>query len=219
MQSVLQLARDDEFCAVWDNYFVEILRSILKGTIDIPARRLSQSTEDVAKARHLYLQGLRVLVKFHSQRFEDFVDEVVKTMILCSNDVNSYIVHASNRVLESLISTQNPSSCFAVILPHLEYPAQGVQDDLDFSLSALRVTTKLVRRLDPEVVKKALPTLYPPLLLSIADDSVEIRKATAFLIVEMMLLFDDTGYPPLPLDQLTLPQRRLVFYFANRRRK
>jgi hypothetical protein len=81
------------------------------------------------------------------------------------------------------------------------------------------INNKLVRRLDPEVVKKALPTLYPPLLLSIADDSVEIRKATVFLIVEMMLLFDGTVYPPLPLDQLTLPQRRLVFYFANRRRK
>ncbi len=216
MQCLLQLARDQEYSHVWDEYFVEIFETLLKGVNEFsPSSIIS---DDATEARHLYLQGLRVLLKFHSHRFKDFVDILVRNMMICCSDVNSHIVHAAERVLESLVMTQEPSSCFHSIRPFINI---STGDDLVSSkvaLSGLRTMVKLTPRLDKVFLKELLPSLFPSLLQTISHDSVDIRKATVFLLVEVTVTVEEGDLTQL-FDQLTLAQRRLITYYVDRRQK
>ncbi len=217
MQSLLQLARDQEYCFIWDEYFVEFFKSILKGVNEFPSSKMT--SDDATEARHLYLQGLRVLLKFHSYRFQNFVDEVVQNMMNCCNDVNSHIVHAAERVLESLVLTQDACSCFLAIRPYLEFSGEKVlTNSSSRALSALRTMVKVVPRLDQGVLKESIPPLFPSLVQSIIHDSVDIRKATVFLLVEVAVIVEESDLLPL-YEQLTLAQRRLISYYVDRRQR
>lgn len=214
MQCLLQLARDQEHSLVWDEYFVEFFETLVKGVNEFtPSSIIS---DDATEARHLYLQGLRVLLKFHSHRFNDLIDLLVRNMMICCNDVNSHIVHAAERVLESLVMTQEPCSCFHSIRPFIDIsPGNGLVSS-NVALSGLRTMIKLAPRLDKAFWKDLLPTLFPSLLRTIIHDSVDIRKATVFLLVEVVVTVDE-GDLTLFLDQLTLAQRRLVSYYVDQR--
>jgi hypothetical protein len=216
MQCLLQLARDQEYSHVWDEYFVEIFETLLKGVTEFSPSSII--ADDATEARHLYLQGLRVLLKFHSHRFKDFVDILVRNMMICCRDVNSHIVHAAERVLESVVMTQEPSSCFHSIRPFIDI---STGDDLVSSkeaLSGLRTMVKLTPRLDKVLLKEFLPSLFPSLLQTIVHDSVDIRKATVFLLVEVTVTVEEGDLTPF-FDQLTLAQRRLISYYVERRQK
>lgn len=216
MQCLLQLARDQECSHVWDEYFVEFFGTLVKGVNEFtPSSIIS---DNATEARHLYLQGLRVLLKFHSHRFKDLIDILVRNIMICCNDVNSHIVHAAERVLESLVMTQEPCSCFHSIRPFIDI---STGDDLfspNVALSGLRTMIKLAPRLDKVFLKELLPTLFPSLLRTIIHDSVDIRKATVFLLVEVVVTVDE-GDLTLLLDQLTLAQRRLISYYVDLRQR
>jgi hypothetical protein len=139
-------------------------------------------------------------------------------MMICCSDVNSHIVHAAERVLESLVMTQEPSSCFHSIRPFINI---STGDDLVSSkvaLSGLRTMVKLTPRLDKVFLKELLPSLFPSLLQTISHDSVDIRKATVFLLVEVTVTVEEGDLTQL-FDQLTLAQRRLITYYVDRRQK
>ncbi len=77
---------------------------------------------------------------------------------------------------------------------------------------------KLTPRLDRVLLKEFLPSLFPSLLQTIVHDSVDIRKATVFLLVEVTVTVEEGDLTPF-FDQLTLAQRRLISYYVERRQK
>lgn len=87
-------------------------------------------------------------------------------------------------------------------------------------LSTLRTLRYLIDRISLQTLKAALPSLIPLFHLALSHKSVDMRKATVFVLVEMHFVFAECeGNEMALLDELTDCQRRLIEVYINRHPK
>ena len=70
----------------------------------------------------------------------------------------------------------------------------------------------LAEKISPDTLRNALPSLLSLFHTALSHKSVDMRKATVFLLVEMHFVLGDE----LGLDDLTDCQRRLVDVYIDR---
>ena len=141
----------------------------------------------------------------------------VSTILQCTKDAPFEIVHTAERALYNLINGADPDICFKHLLPFT------LAEEIDLNeknsppvlLSTLRTMRYLVDRISIISLKSALPSLLSLFHTALCHKSVDMRKATVFVIVELHFVLGDE----LELDDFTDCQRRLIDVYIERHPK
>ena len=125
-------------------------------------------------------------------------------------------MHTAERALQNL-SSSNPDASFGCLLPYVR--SDGIDPD-DASnppalLSALRTLRCLVDRVRGDALAAALPSLLPLFRETVCHRSVDMRKATVFVLVELHFVLGDG----LDLGGMSDCHRRLVDMYVDRHPK
>ena len=110
----------------------------------------------------------------------------------------------------------NAQLCFEHLLPFT-----SVEIDLNDKsnppalLSALRTMKHLVDKIPIDTLKRATPSLLPLLHRTLSHKSMDMRKATVFILVEMHFVLENE----LSFEELADSQRRLIDVYIERHPK
>lgn len=167
--------------------------------------------------QHIFLQGVRSLVQFVPARLEvGEVRRIVDSLMECTRDAPFEIVHTAERALQNL-SSSNPEASFGCLLPYARADGLDLNDAANppALLSALRTLRCLVDRVSGDALGAALPSLMSLFRGTVCHRSVDVRKATVFVLVELHFVLGDG----LDLDGLSDCHRRLVDMYVDRHPK
>lgn len=134
----------------------------------------------------------------------------------CTEDAPFEIVHTAERALDNLVAGTNAQLCFEHLLPFT-----SVEIDLNDKsnppalLSALRTMKHLVDKIPIDTLKRATPSLLPLLHSTLSHKSMDMRKATVFILVEMHFVLENE----LSFEELADSQRRLIDVYIERHPK
>ena len=135
----------------------------------------------------------------------------------CTRDSPFDIVNTAERALRNLVDNTDPETCFEHLLPFT-----SIEIDLNDKnsppelLSVLRTMRYLVDRVSLDSLKAALPSLLPLFRTALDHKSVDMRKATVFVLVELHIALGDNE---LNLDDFKDCQRRLINVYVGRHSK
>lgn len=237
VQALVQFAKEGADDGQWDVHFDDVLDCLLDGIGPPRSQRdrdalsslsprdkdqLSRAN-DLLASKHLYLQGIRALLKYRPDHFEGRVGGVIGKLLQCAKCSAYEVVHTAERALENIVSTHDPELCLDALLPYLnDDDVLDGNDEIENGtpsvvLCALRTATKLVKRVRPEALLDALPSLAPCLYASVRHRAVDMRKAAVFVVVE--LYFAIGGDVLSRLDRLNAAQLKLVSIYIERHRK
>ena len=132
----------------------------------------------------------------------------------CTKDSPFEIVNTAERALRNLVDGTDHETCFEHLLPFT-----SIEIDLNDKnsppelLSVLRTMRYLVDRVSIDSLKAALPSLLSLFHTALDHKSVDMRKATVFVLVELHIALGDDE---LNLDDFKDCQRRLVNVYIGR---
>jgi len=132
----------------------------------------------------------------------------------CTRDAPFEIVNTAERALRNLVDETDPETCFEHLLPFT-----SIEIDLNDKnspselLSVLRTMRYLVDRVSPDSLKVAIPSMLPLFHTALDHKSVDMRKATVFVLVELHIVLGDNE---LNLDDFKDCQRRLINVYIER---
>ena len=135
----------------------------------------------------------------------------------CTRDAPFEIVNTAERALRNLVDGTDHETCFEHLLPFT-----SIEIDLNDKnsppelLSVLRTMRYLVDKVSIESLKAALPSLLPLFHTALDHKSVDMRKATVFVLVELHIILGGNG---LNLDDFKDCQRRLINVYVGRHPK
>ena len=135
----------------------------------------------------------------------------------CTKDSPFEIVNTAERALRNLVDGTDHEACFEHLLPFT-----SIEIDLNDKnsppelLSVLRIMRYLVDRVSIDSLKAALPSLLSLFHTALDHKSVDMRKATVFVLVELHIALGDDE---LNLDDFKDCQRRLVNVYIERHPK
>ena len=135
----------------------------------------------------------------------------------CTRDSPFDIVNTAERALRNLVDGTDSEACFEHLLPFT-----SIEIDLNDKnsppelLSVLRTMRYLVDRVSLDSLKAALPSLLPLFHTALDHKSVDMRKATVFVLVELHIVLGDNA---LNLDDFKDCQRRLINVYVGRHPK
>jgi len=180
MQQMVQLARQNQ-PEVWSKYFGQILLSLLEGIgqTSLHPNQMSPtnagagkfSNDNASAIKHLYLQGVRALLKYQPVYFADYIEIVIDRLLQCSKDPSYEIVHTSERALENLVTALDASRCLKVIMPYLERSSEP-----EMLLSCVRTLQKFINRIPSSMLLADLQFIIPPLIHCFNSPNVDMRK-------------------------------------------
>jgi len=228
IKALALFAKENPTHPSWDEKFPLVLDCLLDHIKKMPTaefygpvdfiRSPSKNLSDCHQMQHLFLQGVRSLLQFVPGYVgREQTEAIICCMLECTKDAPFEIVHTAERALQNLIAGANPQTCFEYLLPFT-----SVQIDLaDKSnpsalLSTLRTMKHLIDRIPTDSLRNALPSLLPLFHATLSHKSVDMRKATVFVLVEMHFMLGDDE---LGLDELTDCQRRLIDVYIERHPK
>jgi len=227
MQEMVQLARQQNVPEVWTKYFGQILLSLLEGIGNTQAvgggsnNQISPGNsspssnflvQDESAVKHLYLQGIRALLKYQATYFIDYIEIVVDRLLLCSRDSTYEIVHTAEKALENLAASLDSTRCLKVMTPYLSRVG-----DETIILSCMRTIKFVLKRCSSGVLTGSLPLILPSVIQSFNSNSVDQRKAVVFAIVEIYFVLGDALFPY--LTALSASQMKLVTIYIERQKK
>lgn len=134
----------------------------------------------------------------------------------CTVDAPFEIVHTAERALQNLVTNVDPEVCFEHLLPFARSPID-VEDKNNppALLSSLRTMRYLLDRVSTSTLSEAMHDLLPVFHSALCHKSVDMRKATVFILVEMHFALGEEFH----LDDFTDCQRRLVDVYIERHPK
>lgn len=152
-----------------------------------------------AATRHLYIQGVRALLKYIPSHFEGHVEVTMVKLLECAKCTKFEIVHTAERALENLVTScppLDPTLCLRSLLPYLKLSSsddgENGDDEWAIPLLALRTLCKLADRVPARNLLEALSStsgsssgLGACLVMGMRHKAVDVRKAAIFAAVEM----------------------------------
>mmetsp|Transcript_34977 Transcript_34977/g.62962 ORF Transcript_34977/g.62962 Transcript_34977/m.62962 type:complete len:1268 (-) Transcript_34977:173-3976(-) len=232
IKALALFAKEEPRHGSWEEKFSLVLECLLDQIKSMPTAVFEEPVDFIRspskkslsschQMQHLFLQGVRSLLQFISGYVKsDQVKDIVCSMLECTNDAPFEIVHTAERALHNLVTNTNPETCFEHLLPFT-----CVEIDLNDKsnppalLSTLRTMRYLVDRISIESLKRALPSLLPLFHMALCHKSVDMRKATVFILVEVYFVLGEEDDELELLDEFTDCQRRLVDVYIERHPK
>jgi hypothetical protein len=124
--------------------------------------------------------------------------------------------HDAKCALENLLESQDPYTSFHSFQPFIDF-STGSEDFATYAVTlGLQAMIKLALRLSPVFIKECLPSFFPSLLQTYNHESIDIRRATVFLLVTFREMDEDGELEEL-FDQLTPSQCSVIQYYVNER--
>jgi hypothetical protein len=143
----------------------------------------------------------------------------------CTENAPFEVQHTAEQALQNLISgNHHPEICFEELLPYttvtevenaLQKPRCTSISFTSKLLSTLRTMRYLIEKISTDSLRKAMPPLMQLFQTTLSHTSVDLRKATVFILVEIHFVLGDE----LILDELTDTQRQLVGIYIKRHNK
>jgi len=132
----------------------------------------------------------------------------------CTKDAPFEIVNTAERALHNLVDGTEPEVCFEHLLlfTSIEIDLNDKNSPPEL-LSVLRTMRYLVNRVSPDSLKAAIPSLLPVFHTALDHKSVDMRKATVFVLVELHI---SLGENELNLGDFKDCQRRLINVYIGR---
>jgi len=230
MQSLVRLAKEGND-AMWKKHFGQVLFCLLEGVgrpehgvmVEQLTTTPEKSKDDAhtsisefgnkGSVRHLYLQGIRALIRFQPDYFLEFMEIVVDRLLILTKDTsNEEVCHTAEKALESLVQVLEPVKYFEKLVSAVNRTGAD-----DIVLSGLRTLTKLVPSVPESNLKSNLPLLMPCVIKAICHSSLVLRKAAVFVIVEMYFVLGESLLHH--LGQLNAAQMKLVTIYIERNEK
>ena len=127
------------------------------------------------------------------------------------------IVHTCERALQNLVSCTNPQICFECLLSYICEAQVELESDANphLLLSVLRTMKHVIEFISLPSLKAASSELLELLHQTFRHKSVDMRKATVFILVEMYFVLGQE----LDLDGFTDGQKRLIDVYVDRHPK
>lgn len=151
-----------------------------------------------------------------------FLINILHAYFQCTENAPFEVVHTAEQALQNLISGNlHPEECFEVLLPYTSGKAVEValhqqgHNNPSKLLSTLRSMRHLIEKLSPDTLRKSLPSLMELFKTTLSHTSVDLRKATIFILVELHFVLGDD----LILDDFTDGQKQLVGIYISRHPK
>jgi len=187
----------------------------LAANLSLVVSESSSSVSETSTVQHLYLQGMRALIKYQPDHVLNYIDTVVDKLLKCSRNSAYEVVHTAERALENIVSNLDPARCFQTLIPYLNRSHFEDENSLSIVLSALRTLVKLVGRVPASDLSASLSSIMPCIFQTVKQSSVDMRKATVFVIVEIYCVLREAMAPY--LLQLNPTQLKLVTIYIERK--
>mmetsp|Transcript_53444 Transcript_53444/g.53840 ORF Transcript_53444/g.53840 Transcript_53444/m.53840 type:complete len:168 (-) Transcript_53444:31-534(-) len=158
---------------------------------------------------------MRALIKYQPDHVLNYIDTVVDKLLKCSRNSAYEVVHTAERALENIVSNLDPARCFQTLIPYLNRSHFEDENSLSIVLSALRTLVKLVGRVPASDLSASLSSIMPCIFQTVKQSSVDMRKATVFVIVEIYCVLREAMAPY--LLQLNPTQLKLVTIYIERK--
>ncbi|KAL3795782.1 hypothetical protein ACHAWO_005837 [Cyclotella atomus] len=228
IQVLALFAKDHSDHESWDSMFdvvLELLLGLSKNAQTAQdsrnnllfARSPSKNLGPAFESQHLYLQGIRSLLQYVPGRFEDKHIKEVMDCLLESINAPFEIVHTCERALQNLVTCTNPEKCFDCLLTYIANTQVDLESEANppVLLSALRTMRVLIEFIPLPKLRQVTPDLLQLFHDTIRHKSVDMRKATVFVLVEMYCVLGQE----LNVDGFSDGQKRLIDVYVERHPK
>jgi hypothetical protein len=126
------------------------------------------------------------------------------------------IVHTAERVLVNLFLSADAETCLEHLIPFFNIDVDlNEKGSPPALLSALRSMVVLVDRIPIASLRKVFPSLLTLFHTALCHKSMDLRKATVFILVEIHFILGEE----LQLDEFTDCQQRLIRVYIDRHPK
>lgn len=199
---------------------LEHIKNMPTADFDGPVNFIRSPTKNLSSChqmQHLFLQCVRSLLQFVPEYVQsEQVKDIICCMLECTDDAPFEIVHTAERALHNLVTGTDPQTCFEHLLAFTSLDADlKNKSNPSVLLSTLRTMKHLVDKISIDSLEKALPSFLSLFHTTLSHKSVDMRKATVFVLVEMYFILGKD----LRLDEFTDCQRRLIGVYIERHPK
>jgi hypothetical protein len=132
----------------------------------------------------------------------------------CTKDAPFEIVHTAERALANLFLSADAESCLEYLLPFSINVDLSDKGSIPALLSTLRTMVVLLERIPIASLRKVFPSLLTLFRTTLCHKSMDMRKATVFLLVEVHFLDEE-----FQLDEFSDSQQRLIRVYIERHPK
>ena len=133
----------------------------------------------------------------------------------CTIDAPFEIVHTAERALAYLFLSADAESCLEHLLPFTRDVDLNDKGTPPALLSTLRTMVVLLDRIPIASLRKVFPSLFTLFHTALCHKSMDMRKATVFILVEMHFILGEE----LQLNKLSDSQQRLIRVYIDRHPK
>jgi len=232
IKTLVLLAKENPLDPSWEDKFPCLLNCLLdhirgvpvnsvnkSGSLDFmssPMKNLSSSHQ----MQYLFLQAVRSLIQYIPCHVKS--DDQLKSIIHCmlestTNDAPFEIVNTAENILGNLVTTGvvDPELCLQYLLPYTTRIDIDLNDKSSPSvlLSTLRTLRFVIDRISIATLRQVVPSLLTLFHTTLCHKSVDMRKATVFILVEIQVVLGDECQL---LDKLSEYQRKLVHVYVER---
>eukprot|EP01029_Cantina_marsupialis_P025645 TRINITY_DN6793_c0_g1_i1.p1 TRINITY_DN6793_c0_g1~~TRINITY_DN6793_c0_g1_i1.p1 ORF type:complete len:879 (-),score=177.26 TRINITY_DN6793_c0_g1_i1:498-3134(-) len=181
---------------IWDHHFAEILRAVLNNT---------NSSEAVSEQA---LRCLKHMIRSQSPRFEEMVEVALRHLLVVFRDNGQNLRHSSETCLDEMINQLNPLDLWKA----LSYPLQSERDGV--LQATIRALGKVAQKIPKDLLIEKIDGVIHHIFRAFDDESMDIRKAVVFCLVDLYMVLGDQFTPF--LARLTTAKLKLVTIYIDR---
>jgi hypothetical protein len=231
IKTLVLLAKENPFDPAWEDKFPCLLKCLLDHIRDVPNNSanksesldfLSSPIKNLSSShqmQYLFLQAVRSLLQYIPGHVKngDQLKSIIHCMLESTNNAPFEIVNTAEYILGTLVTTGSvdPELCFQYLLPYTTSIDIDLNDKSNPSvlLSTLRTLRFVIDRISVATLQQVVPSLLTLFHTTLCHKSVDMRKATVFILVEIQIVL---GNECQLLDELSEYQRKLVQVYVER---
>jgi hypothetical protein len=230
IKTLVLLAKENPLDPAWEDKFPCLLNCLLDHVRDVPVNSVNKSgsldfmsspmknLSSSHQMHYLFLQALRSLFQYIPchVKSDDQLKSIIHCMLESTNDAPFEIVNTAENILGNLVTTSDhPELCLQYLLPYTTRIDIDLNDKSSPSvlLSTLRTLRFVIDRISITTLRQVVPSLLTLFHKTLCHKSVDMRKATVFILVEIQVVLGDECQL---LDELSEYQRKLVHVYVER---
>jgi hypothetical protein len=231
IKTLVLLAKENPLDPAWEDKFPCLLNCLLDHIRDVPNNSVNKSEsldfmnspmKNLSSSRqmqYLFLQAIRSMLQYIPGHVKSDVQlkSIIHCMLESTKNAPFEIVNTAEYILGNLVTTGSvdPELCFQYLLPYTTSIDIDLNDKSNPSvlLSTLRTLRFVIDRISVATLQQVVPSLLKLFHTTLCHKSVDMRKATVFILVEIQVVL---GNECQLLDELSEYQRKLVNVYVER---